>query len=53
MVDMEAVAVVVEEAIQMGMMTISATNLADSQEVETILQPIPMGMNIQGLKVAV
>ena len=38
---------------QMGTMTIPAATLAGSQEVETILQPIPTGMNIQGLEVAV
>ena len=37
---------------QMGTMTIPAATLADSQ-AETILQPIPTGMNIQGLEVAV
>ena len=49
-----AVAVVEEvEDTQMGMMTIQATILVEIQEVETILQPIPTGMNIQGLEVAV
>lgn len=50
-----AVAVVVEEVVdtQMGMMTIRATMPVESQEVETILQPIPTGMLIQGLDVAV
>ncbi len=51
-----ALAVVVveeEEDIQMGTMTIPADTTADSQEVETILQPIPAGMTIQGLEVAV
>jgi hypothetical protein len=38
---------------QMGTMTITAATVANSQEVETILQPIPTGMNIQGLEVAV
>lgn len=37
----------------MGTMTIPAVTPADRQEVETILQPIPAGMNIQGLEVAV
>ena len=49
-----AVAVVEEEAAgatQMGMMTIQATTLVEIQEVETILQPIPAGMIIQGLDV--
>ena len=50
-----AVAVVVEEVedTQMGTMTIQATFLVELQEVETILQPIPVGMIIQGLEVAV
>ena len=49
-----AVAVVEEvEDTLMGMMTIQATILVEIQEVETILQPIPTGMNIQGLEVAV
>ena len=50
-----AVAVVVEEvrATQMGTMTIQAATLVEIQEVETILQPIPAGMIIQGLDVAV
>lgn len=50
-------AVAVEEVvvvdIQMGTMTIQAAILVGIQEVETILQPIPAGMNIQGLEVAV
>ena len=41
------------EDTQTGMMTIQATILAEIQEVETILQPIPAGMIIQGLDVAV
>ena len=41
------------EAIQTGMMTIQTTTLVVIQEVETILQPIPAGMIIQGLDVAV
>ena len=45
--------VVVVVDIQMGTMTIPAVILADSQEVETFLQPIPTGMTIQGLEVAV
>ena len=40
------------EDTQMGTM-ITADILEDSQEVETILQPIPAGMTIQGLEVAV
>jgi len=47
------VVVVEEEDTQMGTMTILAVTLADSQQVETILQPIPTGMAIQGLEVAV
>lgn len=50
-------AVVVEEEevgdTQMGTMTIQTTILVETQEVETILQPIPAGMSIQGLDVAV
>lgn len=42
-----------EEDTQMGTMTIPAATTADSQEVETFLQPIPAGMTIQGLEVAV
>ena len=45
-------AVVVEDP-QMGTMTIPAVILVASPEVETILQPIPAGMTIQGLEVAV
>lgn len=49
-----AVAVVEEvEDTQMGMMNIQTTILVEIPEVETILQPIPTGMNIQGLEVAV
>ena len=48
------VAGVVEvEVIQMGTMTIQTTILVGTQEVETILQPIPAGMIIQGLDDAV
>lgn len=46
-------AVVVVEVTQMGTMTIPAVTATDRQEVETILQPIPAGMDIQGLEVAV
>lgn len=45
--------VAVEEDTQMGTMTIPVVTLAASQEVETILQPIPTGTTIQGLEVAV
>ena len=38
------------EDIQMGTMTILASILADHQEIETILQPIPTGMTIQGFR---
>ena len=41
------------EGTQTGMMNIQTTTLVDIQEVETILQPIPAGMIIQGLDVAV
>ena len=41
------------EDTQMGTMTIQATIQVESKEVETILQPIPVGMIIQGLEVAV
>ena len=41
------------EGTQMGMTNIQTTTLVDNQEVETILQPIPAGMIIQGLDVAV
>ena len=41
------------EDTQTGMMNIQTTILVDIQEVETILQPIPAGMIIQGLDVAV
>ena len=41
------------EDTQMGMMIIQTTILVDIQEVETMLQPIPTGMIIQGLDVAV
>lgn len=41
------------EVTQMGTMTILPNILAEVQEVETILQPIPAGMIIQGLEVAV
>ncbi len=47
------VVVAVEEDTQMGMMTIPACTLVASQDVETILQPIPTGTTIQGLEVAV
>ena len=50
------VVAVVEQVVedtQMGTMTIQAIILAEVQEVETILQPIPAGMIIQGLEVAV
>lgn len=51
---MAAVVVVVEaEDIQMGTMTIQTTIPVEVQEVETILQPIPAGMIIQGLDVTV
>lgn len=52
---MAVAVVVVEEGedTQMGTMTIQATILVGVQEVETILQPIPAGMIIQGLEVAV
>ena len=43
----------VVEDTQMGTMTTPAIILGGSQEVETILQPIPAGMTIQGLEVAV
>jgi len=43
----------VVEDTQMGTMTIPAVIPADSQEVETILQPIPAGTTIQGLEVVV
>ena len=36
----------------MGTMTILTTSLLDILGVEIILQPIPTGMNIQGLEVA-
>lgn len=49
----EAMVVGVVEDTQMGTMTIPAVIAADSQEVETILQPIPAGTTIQGLEVAV
>lgn len=50
-----AAAAVGEEVVdtQMGMMTIQPTILVELQEVETILQPIPAGMIIQGLDIAV
>lgn len=50
-----AVAVVeqVVEDTQTGTITIQATIPVEVQEVETILQPIPAGMIIQGLEVAV
>ena len=49
-----AVAAVEEvEDTQMGTMIIQTTTLVDILEVETILQPIPAGMIIQGLDVAV
>ena len=50
-----AVAVVVEEVedTQMGTMTIQAPFLVEFREVETILQPIPAGMIIQGVEAAV
>ena len=38
---------------QMGTMTTPTATLADILEVEIILQPIPTGMIIQGLEVAV
>ena len=38
---------------QMGTMTIPTVFLVDILEVEIILQPIPTGMNIHGLEVAV
>lgn len=50
---MAAAAVVEAVVIQTGMMTIQPTILVEIQEVETILQPIPAGMIIQGLDVAV
>lgn len=50
---MAAAAVVGVVDTQMGMMTIQPTILVEIQEVETILQPIPTGMSIQGLDVAV
>ena len=47
-----AVEVVVEDQVdtQTGMMTIPEATQCRAQEVETILQPIPTGMNILGLK---
>lgn len=48
-----AVVVVEEGDTQMGTMTIPAATTPDSQEVETILQPIPAVITIQGLEVAV
>ena len=50
------VAVEEEEVVvdtQMGTMTIQAAILVGTQAGGTILQPIPAGMNIQGLEVAV
>jgi len=41
-----AAVVVVEEVTQTGTTTIPAFTPADSQEVETILQPIPAGISI-------
>lgn len=41
------------EDIQMGTMTTPEATLADFQEVETILQPIPADMKTHGLEVAV
>ncbi len=38
---------------QMGTMTIPTASLVDILEVEIILQPIPTGMSIHGLEVAV
>ena len=49
---MATVLVVVVDT-QMGTMTIPTTSPVDILEVEIILQPIPTGMNIQGLEVAV
>lgn len=50
---MAAAAVGEEVDTQMGTMTIQPTILVELQEVETILQPIPAGMIIQGLDIAV
>ena len=52
-VDMVVVEVQEVEGTQTGMMNIQTTTPVDIQEVETILQPIPAGMIIQGLDVAV
>ena len=49
---MDTVLVVVVDT-QMGTMTIPTVSLVDILEVEIILQPIPTGMNIHGLEVAV
>ena len=48
----EAMGVQVED-IQMGTITTPADIPVDNLEVETILQPIPTGMTILGLEVAV